>query len=192
MKFANHSPRRRQVHFSIFFIMVFFVIQVLIMIREASITERQWEEMDALAKEERNSSCGLSMTGVSQSMQRQFFQKDNMFALCFPRFRNREADRAQMHISFKALREEFLLERSLDDPFDPATADQRVESDFNFGRYLSLAQARTISRIVEVDLKTWLFFGIIIVVFFGICLLVGRNIEVSVSPFLSVFFFTFD
>ncbi|KAL7559193.1 hypothetical protein ACA910_013200 [Epithemia clementina (nom. ined.)] len=164
------------VHYSIFFIMVFFVIQVLILIQEASLTEQQWEELDELAK---MPGSRISMTGaVSMSMHQNFKKKDSIFALCFPQLRDRKIERAQMHLTFKALREEFLLERSLDDPFHPAPEDKRVDSDFNFGRYLSLAQAYTLTRIVEVEDKTWFFFGVLIIAFYGVCQLVGRDIEV--------------
>ena len=162
--------------------MVFFVIQVLILIQEASLTERQWEELDALAK--MPNSRISRVRSISQSMHQNFQKKDTIFALCFPQLRNRKIEKAQMYITFKALREEFLLERSLDDPFHPAPEDKRVEADFNFGRYLSLAQAYTLTRIVEVEEKTWFFFGILIVGFYGICILVGRNIEVCRKDFV--------
>lgn len=157
--------------------MVFFVFQVLILIQEASLTEKQWEELDALAK---MPNSRISVSFVSQSMRGALLKKDSVLSFCFPQLRDRNTERNQNHLIFKALREEFLLERTLEHPFDPISEEKRIDPDFNFGRYLSLAQAYTLTRIVEVEDKTWLFFGFLVVVFYGFCELVDRNVEVSV------------
>lgn len=165
------------VHFSIFFIMVFFVFQVLILIKEASETEKQWDEMDLLIKAGKSRS--RKSMAARQSTREAFMdeKKERLLAYCFPQLRNKKKEQRRMHFIFKALREEFLLERSLEPSFAPAPHDRRVEDDFDFGRYLALAQARTLTRIVEVEERTWMLFGIGIIVFFAICLLANRDVE---------------
>jgi len=165
------------VHFSIFFIMVAFVIQVLILIQEASETEKQWEDMDIMSRMGTASQRSLSITKSSRDAILEY-KKESFWMVFCPQFRNQKAELKRMHLIFKALREEFILERSLDPSFAPAPHNQRVETDFNFGRYLSLAQAHTLTRIVEVEERTWFLFALSTCAFFGMCLAVGRDIEI--------------
>jgi hypothetical protein len=70
-------------------------------------------------------------------------------------------------ISFYALREEFIKDRS-PTTFLPASEDRRLPADFNYGRYLGLCLGKILSRIVDVKHETWYFFVVSTVLFYAI------------------------
>lgn len=162
--------------------MIGFVVQVLFLINEASGTEKFWDEMDTRARMASHSKSGSvrqSFT-ATKSQREAFDDKESIWSTILPQFRNAKKELRRQTLIFKALREEFILERSLDPSFEPTPLPQRVEEDFNFGRYLSLSQALVLSHIVEVEERTWFLFALGTCAFFGICELAGRDIEVCV------------
>ena len=159
------------VHFTIFFIMISFVLQVLVLVAAAMETEQDWVEMDQAARDSDDSSAnqkleedwerngaellqpGKTAGGTNASRTWRYF-----FGL-LPCFCNKKAQRSEDLVLFRALRNEFLLERSSQYPFHPEPEDNRVGNDFNFGRYLGINQGTLLAHVVEVSVTTWTFFG---------------------------------
>jgi len=209
------------VHFTIFFIMISFVIQVSVLIFEASYTERKWLDMDYQCRQildfdasSRNSGSGNSSSGNSSSslggspgqqrriaMQKQHAQKPNhwqsarrfvssKFRLLRRRCRKPMQVPDTEFLIFQALRHEFILDRDLEPPFAAKSGENgqyRLNAkDFNFGRYLSLAQAHILTHIVEVEIHTWLFFAIGVILWYYIANAVHRSIEAMSWIWLSI------
>lgn len=139
------------VHFSIFFVMIFFVIQVLVLVQGAIRTEREWIHMDRKARLRRRSSQTAS---------------------------NEEDDAYQR--LFEALRHEFLLERDVEPDFQPAPESHRVPDDFSFGRYLSICLGNLLTHTVEVKSASWIFFAVTTIAYYLVCLSVEENEKVLV------------
>jgi hypothetical protein len=108
-----------------------------------------------------------------QQHQQQSFLKSYTSLL----FRNKAAEKQDDLLLFKAMRDEFVLDRDLDYPFRPS--EERVDEDFNFGRYLGVCMGSLLSHGVEVTIHTWLFFAVATVVYYGYALLVHENETVS-------------
>ena len=73
----------------------------------------------------------------------------------------------------------------MDAPFAPKDASKRLKETFNFGRYLGVAQIHILGHSVEVQKKTWSFFGLMAVAFFGIAKVVHEKVMVSFRPNLA-------
>jgi hypothetical protein len=168
------------VHYLLFFIMVFFVCLVLLLVAEAKrIEERLWimdraarddEYMDEFrqhanqhnASGDKSSSwlyhCGKSLIPCLQSKQQRLMEDLVLFERC---------------------RKDFLLERSVEPPFEPATDENRVADDFNFGRYLSICLGHTLGHVVEVKIVTWAFFGLVTIFFYVFLIVIGNSAMVS-------------
>ena len=111
------------VHMSLFFIMVFFFIQVLVLIRQAMANERQWIALD------REHNTMTSITQSSRNRLKEYWAKmrhANSFVSLLPFFRNTENEKEVDRIYFRALRNEFLLDRDMNAPFSPSPASQRL------------------------------------------------------------------
>jgi hypothetical protein len=133
------------VHFSLFFIMVIFVAQVLVLVRESMETEAKWDLLDR---------------------KRRYPATDN--------------DSKEIKL-FRALAEEFVLERSVEPPFDPADESSRLTSDFKFGRYLSICLGSDMGHIVHVSILSWVFFLLLTLCFYVLMLLLENDLEVRKS-----------
>lgn len=155
-------------HFIIFFIMVFFVIQVLVLVQEAGETEQEFLAMERAVRDpdanwtERAASC-------QQHRLHQSFLRSYTSLL----FRNKAVEKEEDLLLFKAVRDEFVLDRDLDYPFRPS--EERVDENFNFGRYLSACMGSILTSVVQVNIITWLFFAAATVVYYGYALLVHEN-----------------
>jgi Ca2+-binding EF-hand superfamily protein len=154
--------------------MVFFVIQVLTMIREASETEKAWDKMDEQIRHQRNHAATQSEHNVVAALQQRPW-----YSLLCSRFWSltHESNRREEAV-FRALRREFVLDRSLAEPFLPVAEDKQVEDSFNFGRYLGLAQIHILSHAVEVQKGTWVFFGVTATLFYGVAVVVHEKVEI--------------
>mmetsp|Transcript_661 Transcript_661/g.1112 ORF Transcript_661/g.1112 Transcript_661/m.1112 type:complete len:765 (-) Transcript_661:50-2344(-) len=170
------------VHFTIFFIMIAFVVQVLILVAAAMETERSWIEMDKAA---RNPSLGEewerraeSYYSADKAKRRQSFKEAREVTSLLPILGDRTAQKSEDLILYKALRDEFMMERSSHSPFHPAPLDTRVSSDFNFGRYLGINQGTLLAHVVEVSIVTWSFFAILTLIYYAYVIAVNENVEV--------------
>ena len=177
----------RVVHFALFFVMVFFVIQVLIMIQVADKQDHRWFEMDEHIGME-HTSMELTPTEMEE-IQRILYGKESRRPwysilgdrLCFSSNRHREtAQKRREEMIFRLLRREFILDRSLSAPFRPTDPAKRLSGTFPFGRYLALAQVHVLSHVIEVQLGTWGLFAFMTCIFFVVAIVLNFQIEVSV------------
>ena len=158
------------VHYTIFFIMIFFVVQVLILEKEAEQIEQEWFEFD---REARESDGRWTERAASY---RQYSGRSTWrpsFANLLPALRNKKAESKHDQLWFKALREEFLIDRGLEPPFEPSA--EPLEDDFNFARYLGMCLGHSLAKVVEIKPFMWALFAIATLVYFGVALLLGEN-----------------
>lgn len=171
------------VHFTIFFIMITFVAQVLILVAEAMQTEKEWTEMDKAARDpsllEEWERRAESYYESNKQRRRQSFASARETTSFLPFLRSRADQRREDQVLFKALRDEFLLERSPQYPFHPAPEEKRVSDDFNFGRYLGINQGGLLAHVVEVSIVTWSIYAMLTVVYYLYVLMVNENVGVS-------------
>jgi len=165
------------VHYTIFFIMVFFVIQVLILVNEANQTAEEWLEWERAV---RNPDVSWSQRAVDYQVHASttytVMRWIQSYASIMPCCKNVQMNRQHALLLFKALRDEFVLDRELEYPFSPS--QEQVEEDFNFGRYLGACQASMLEKVVHVKIMTWIFFAVGVVVYYLFVLMVHCNREV--------------
>jgi Ca2+-binding EF-hand superfamily protein len=164
------------VHYTIFFIMVGFVVQVLVLVKEAAETENQWLEMDETCREHLDSSERNQSLTVEEEQALHDVHRKTWYTQFLPQLGNKRDERVEDKLIFQALRKEFLLERSADEPFQPVEMDRRLNDDFNFGRYLALAHTHILTHVVEVQHGTWFCFACGTVAFYTLALLVRQDL----------------
>jgi hypothetical protein len=139
------------IHFSIFFIMIFFVGQVIVLVNAAAKIEKEWTALDRLCRiNPEDSTTAASVRGEIQTGP----SSGNSSSALMLFLRNKDTEVKEDELIFKALRSEFILERSSEAPFKPVPEENRIENDFNFGRYLSLSLTHLLTRVVEVRIVT--------------------------------------
>ena len=163
------------------------------MIRQALKTEALWRQLDREIRFPETALHSLSSSTLGQPSADKFnddednlwihsfgplirfwrnLRLSNSFISLFPYFRNEEEELKVNRMYFRAMRDEFILERSLEPPFDPLPVSQRIDPMFNFGRYLGLCQVKFLAQIVEVDTITLLLFAVGAIAYFFFCRLV--------------------
>jgi len=153
------------VHYALFSIMVFYVVQVVALIRFASKTEKQWCFMDKACRDEATVNK-TEWVPTEQDLQAlSDLQKASWYTRLIPQFLDRQAETIRDTIIFRALRREFILDRATEPPFLPSTSKERL--DFDFGRYLAIAQSRTLAHIVEVEPEAWLCFALATMLYYA-------------------------
>lgn len=175
------------VHFTIFFVMIFFVLQVLVLARGAMKSQDEWLRME---RDVRNP----LKAHVMEERAKHYYGDENdnrasssqhgplweIFHL-LPFMRRYNMELHENEILYKALRDEFILERSVDPPFAPfSSPEKRLQADFNFGRYLGIALGQMCGQIVDLNRNAWAFFMVLAVLYWGFVLLIHKNVEVSV------------
>ncbi|KAI2491942.1 Ca2-binding protein [Fragilaria crotonensis] len=173
------------VHFTIFFIMISFVLQVLVLVAAAMETEQEWLDMDQAARDTENTNQRTHGDKLSQNSEPRIRPFGDFVGL-LPCFRNGTAQRKEDFLLFQALRNEFLLERSPHYPFHPAPEEIRVVDDFNFGRYLGINQGSLLAHVVEVSIITWTFFGFLTVIYFFFVIAVNGNVTTLAWSWVAV------
>ena len=168
------------VHYMLFFIMVFFVINVLVLVYGGQAMEETWRIYDTACRDVKYMAQldTLSVPGVRKTTYVQY--------LCETLFPCRSVTRrlrSELQL-FRGLRQEFVLERSVKPPFAPHASNQ-VEEDFNFGRYLSICLGHKLTHMVHLSNYTWIFLGAMTLVFYGLALSLDNSMEVR----LCVLFF---
>lgn len=173
-----------EVHYTIFFIMVFFVLQVLILMYDAMKTETEWLDFEREAKNP------LASQRMAQRA-REYYENRDTHAMTrnvcremvslLPGMRGGNLELHENEILYKSLRDEFILERHIDPPFLPIPEANRLDKDFNFGRYLSIGLGQMLAQTVNLHFESWLFFAFCAVAYWGYVLLVNRRVEVRSS-----------
>jgi len=139
------------VHYMLFFIMVFFVTSVLSLVGSAKTVEKKWRTMNRSCQDEAYMEQAYAIPGD--------YPTNFLSYLC--NFLMPGTDKKDYRNDLKlfaAVRQEFLLERSLEPPFEPH-ATNKLPADFDFGRYLSINLAHTLQHTVHVQISTWVFFA---------------------------------
>lgn len=160
------------VHFTIFFIMILFVIQVLIIAVQAGSIEKKWEEWNRcmldpkLKKMVKRHTKGHKVDSKTENF---------LLRLLFPARENSDSF-VRGYAMFAGLRDEFVKERSLVPPFDELPVEKRVPEDFNFGRYLSIALGRELGKAVCVSVKSWFCVIAFTLMFYLISILLWFNV----------------
>jgi hypothetical protein len=156
--------------------MIFFVTQVLQFIRFAEHQQHEWTSLDARIRNEQLISQNHRLTTEEREALNRLHETP-WYALISRHFwfDSSENIRRQEELVWRALRTEFILDRSLDPPFTPIDQVKRLDSTFHFGRYLGLAQIHVLSHAIEVEQETWLFFAGTTVLYYAVGALVQYN-----------------
>ena len=170
------------VHYLLFFIMVSFVCLVLLLVSAAKRIEEQLWTMDRAARDDEY------MDKVRQHVNQNSNasgDKSSWLVYCckslVPCMYSRKQRLMEDLVLFEGVRKEFLLERSVTQPFEPAEDANRVADDFNFGRYLSICLGHALGHVVEVKIVTWAFFAMVTILFYAFLILIGNSALVSIN-----------
>lgn len=164
------------VHYALFSVMVFFVLQVTILVKFADETGKQWCRMDKACRDEE---IGSKLEWAPTEDERDAIvalRKASWITRFVPQLFDPQAETIRDTVIFRALRHEFLLNRSENPPFQPRASETRL--DFDFGRYLTIAQSRILARVVEVEQEAWMCFAAGIIVFYLLALIVHENMQI--------------
>jgi len=170
------------VHYTLFFVMIFFVIQVLGLEKQGIETMAQWEEMDRASQDkeymkairERYDSGTIKITSSFRSA----LSAVSSASAYLPLLRNVKRELLEDQLMFHTLRKEFIMDRSNKPPFHPRNDSNGLSDDFRFGSYLSVCLGNTLAHIVEVEEFTWVFFAAVAVFAFTIFIASGDNMVV--------------
>ena len=78
-------------------------------------------------------------------------------------------------VLFHILRQEFISNRDVTAPYAPEHEKDRIDADFNYGRYLSMCMGETLAEVVEVSIATWASMGLLASLFYLIMIVSGDN-----------------
>lgn len=148
--------------------MVFFFIQVIVLIRQAIITERQWLELDKDYRRPEAERVQQESMADRPYLNRLWMKlrRSNGYISLLPFFRSQKTELEVSRAYFMALRDEFIQDRSMDPPFEPVPEAQRLKYDFVFGRYLGLCLIRFLARVVDVTNTTLVLLALGTIVFY--------------------------
>lgn len=138
--------------------------------------EKEWDRIDDNIRHKRTPQTNISAQEEAMSAWR---GRDWYTLICMRLWSSKASIKARDETVFRVLRREFILDRNLDEPFAPKDPAKRVKNSFNFGRYLGLAQIHILSHAVEVQKKTWSFFGLAAIAFYGVAVAVHERVMVS-------------
>ena len=164
------------VHYALFSVMVFFVLQVMILVKFTRDTAKQWCRMDKACRDEE---IGSKLEWAPTEGERDAIvslQNAPWMKRFVPQLFDPQAETIRDTVIFRALRHEFLLDRSDEPPFQPRAFEKRL--DFDFGRYLTIAQSRILAHVVEVEQEAWMCFAAGTVVFYLLALIVHENMQI--------------
>jgi hypothetical protein len=170
------------VHYTLFGVMIFFVSSVLPAVHGTKMTEDDWYLMDMTC---RSADHVRGVADILHAAQRiastskasSTWMSYLLHTTCACTTKN-SADFYVDLALFYGIRNEFLLDRSLDPPFEPSE-DSALHQDFNFALYLSRSRGNSVAHLVELEDKTWLFFGAVTIFCYIVLLLTKYNIHAS-------------
>jgi len=149
------------VHYTIFFVMIFFVLEVLILLKMGEESATKWMKMDRIYQ-----NSHIMKNEDTNSRLGRYMMKD---------LSNEMVDDQPY---FNALRTEFMLGRS-PDSLKPAEIEHRLLREFNFGLYLSKVMLKMLQDVVDLHAFTWVFFALFSVVVYGVNMLSGNDRVIS-------------
>jgi len=164
------------VHYTLFFIVIFFISQVLLSAHEAMGTETMWLDMDRAAR-----SGEYMRLIIDRQRKVDFNYRDGkkvaqLSKSKFTLYNRKTTCALEDQLLFYCLREEFIKDRCAQ-TFHPTPKEKRVPEEFNFGRYCSVCMGNILSRIVDVKILTWYFFGLSSSCFYILELLTDYNMD---------------
>ncbi|GMH60646.1 hypothetical protein TL16_g03094 [Triparma laevis f. inornata] len=180
------------VHYCLFAIMIFFVVQVIVLVRLGTESEAQWLALDRACQDPntlehllegnhahgRVSPAPVPGLGISaESKKKQAIEDQKLF---------------------HALREEFIKNRDVMYPFKQEGKDSQIAKDFNYGRYLSMCMGETLAEVVEVSVPTWACMGVLASLFYILMLIVEDDTRIlawamcACGWFVTIFNFAFE
>jgi len=173
------------VHFTLFSVMLFFVAQVLVLLRFARETDKEWADMDKACRNEAilaaNPSAAATPLFTISEPERQALatmRRASWITRLVPRLLDRDAEQMRDTVVFRSLRHEFLLDRPLDPPFASAEEKRALDHTFDFGRYLAKAQSHMLEHVVEVEQEAWVCFAVGTILFYILANLVHDSLDV--------------
>lgn len=119
------------VHYSIFLLMVIFCAKVIELVFSAKDNHQMWHKMERCVRQKKH---GDSM---SDSMRGLLKEGTGLrrYSTVYRMFGKNIGDKPELNqLLYEGFREEFMLERSLEYPFEPISPEARVDSNFNFVR----------------------------------------------------------
>lgn len=152
-----------RVHYIIFYVMIISVCNTCLMMLGWSRIDRYWRKMNRMSE-------NISMQHTKTIEEVVTSSKKATCNRCSRRRVNGSVKLRQI-IMFHGLREEFILERSVDPPFNRINCEHRVPEDFNFGNYLSICLSQTLSQVIEKETSTWSCLIIFLLIFYCISLM---------------------
>jgi len=148
-----------QVHFALFFIMLLFVIQVLVIVSQGAKSQKKWKALEKKCKD----------AAYIEKIKLETESKDDESALLL-----------------YGLRSEFIKERSSEPPFQEKASKSRLPESFNFGRYLFLSFGNIAAHVVHVHAESWGFFILLSLVMFVLILAVDVNVVILAWIWLGI------
>lgn len=171
------------VHYMLFFIMVFFVISVLLLVKGATTMERKWYQMDQKCQHRKQSALldRLEASGLGgrynlreEGLASYLLKSVGLSACC----RNPTKDYVDEWSLFRGLRTEFVMERALDPPHSP-NSTHNIADDFDYGRYLGACLAQEMAHVIHLSPTAWYVLAALTVVYYGLMFTVQNEIKVS-------------
>mmetsp|Transcript_10431 Transcript_10431/g.14594 ORF Transcript_10431/g.14594 Transcript_10431/m.14594 type:complete len:751 (-) Transcript_10431:217-2469(-) len=150
------------VHFTLFGIMAFFVLKVLSIVRRSIYDDKMWEAL--------NAQCVFQQTDTERDDSDHLSDNASGEDDAFRESGSASPAPSTQFLTFRFMRDEFIKDRSVVEPFEPSIAlrkDEENENDYNafenllsedfdFGRYLSIRQVHILKHLVHVEPLTWL------------------------------------
>ncbi|CAB9508822.1 Troponin C, isoform 1 [Seminavis robusta] len=163
------------VHYMLFFIMVFFGINVLVLVKDAEHMKRTWWIYNRACRDDAYmAEMNAILASHSKSEEKTTFLR-YLGREMTPFRESKRKLRSELQL-FRGLRHEFVVERSLDPPFLPHEQNL-VPDEFDFGRYLCVCMYHELGHIVHLQIHTWVILGVITAIFWMIALVVEDQLE---------------
>ena len=175
------------VHYTIFFVMVLFVFQVFVLVKEAMKLEKIWLDMEKTVQNpdaaDNLGEAASDYFDKTLRRKKKRFSKIREMRDLMPVIRKKQSQTDEDMLLYKNLRDEFILERSIEPPFEPAPILTQVGPDFNFGKYLSLCLSQMLIHVVEINVVTWMFAACATVTYYVYGLMVDLDVKVRFCLF---------
>ncbi|CAB9503416.1 Troponin C, isoform [Seminavis robusta] len=165
------------VHYMLFFIMVFFVINVLVLMYGGKIRSKTWWLYDQGCRDKKYMKHLDAVLQAKSAKENQttFCQYFGSALIPWRSYSSHQL-RSELQL-FRGLRHEFVLERSLEPPFAPNAASDDVGDEFQFGSYLTICQSHYLAHMVHLSRPTWVFMAVVTIIFYAIAIAVDSKVE---------------
>jgi Ca2+-binding EF-hand superfamily protein len=158
-----------QIHFIIFAVMVIFIMQSMILLRNTRHQLSDWHKMQTLCSSD-NPNKAKDIADVIDWLAQEEIGAE--YSCCgWRQIVNAVFGRSARHkemievLRFDAMREEFLITRSQFPPFDPMTTEKQLPGNFDYGRYMQKQLTNFLIEIIEVPVNTWVVIWILSAIF---------------------------